>query len=368
MKHLTRALIAFSLLMMALCLMTACGEKLPADYLDGTDVVIDNETPFVYAPETDVKITLPTDGWECSVLEYVAECCSTIDDATYRYQSVSQYFGNKPVRELVKDDETLYYTVYSLTDHSLLYLYFETSGDDYICSHYFTADGREDDVTKDFVLPQDLPTAILGDKLPKRCYLDYYSQDEIIKRNKNEWAGYYHACNTAQLPHNVNADPEGNRADDFIRCIELVTFDIDPTETEGGYSGMYVYDAYVYEDGTGSLYFYHLCDKNYLPSYTYTLLQKEIIPLTSDEVTALMNLLDTWNFADQPTWNPEEMSGTDGSSTLIYATYDNGENLISMWEPTARYPHYHIRTAIEDLVRAHVTVEEGRVYRLELYE
>ena len=38
------------------------------------------------------------------------------------------------------------------------------------------------------------------------------------------------------------------------------------------------------------------------------------------------------------------------------------EHLIVMWSASERYAHYHIRTALENLVRAHVTVEEGRIY------
>ena len=94
--------------------------------------------------------------------------------------------------------------------------------------------------------------------------------------------------------------------------------------------------------------------------------------LTAEEVSTVVNVMIEQDFANHPTWNPEERTGFDGSSTDIFAAgnFGNGweAHLISMWEPEEKHPHYHIRTAIENLVRAHITVEEGRIYRPDLYE
>ncbi len=373
MKKLTRALIAFSLFLLTLCLLTACGEKLPTDYVKGTDVVIDNETPFVYAPETDIRIKLSEDDPVAviDILTYVTQITSHPEELDTDYHTLIKHFGNKPVREFVKEDETLYYTVYSLTDNELLYLYLEKNGGQYLCSDYFTADVREDDVTKDFVLPQDLPTAILGDKLPSTCYLENYTPEEIAKNNEWKWSWYYDTCNQINIPHSINHDRDGVECIKFIRCIESVSFDL--VRDDGNtYHGYYVYDLYVHENGAGVLYFYHLYYKNWLQQSAYHIIQEETIHLTAEEVASVVSVMVEQDFAHHPTWNPEEFQGFDGSSTDIFAAGNFGEkyehHLISMWEPTARYPHYHIRTAIEDLVRAHVTVKEGRVYRPDLYE
>jgi hypothetical protein len=168
-----------------------------------------------------------------------------------------------------------------------------------------------------------------------------------------------------------SADEKGRT---FIRCMQRVSFDI--MRDDKSYDGFYVYDLLLEEDGRGTLYFYHLDDRDYLPdNYTYRIIQQETIHLTAEEGTALKALLTEWDFMNQPTWNPEEYMGFDGTTTYVYATgviggedKRYGSNLIVMWEPTSRNAHYHIRTAIEDLVRAHVTVEEGRIYRKDLYE
>ncbi len=369
MKKLTRTLIAFSLLVLTLCLLTACADKRPADYLDRSDVVIDNETPFVYAPETDIRIKLSKDDPAAviDILTYVTQITSHPEELNTDYQTLIKYFGNKPVRELIKEAETLYYTVYSLTDNCLLYLYLEKNGDQYLCSDYFTADGREDDVTKDFVLPQDLPTSILGDALPKHCYLDYYSEEEIVRRSTLKWDYYSQMVAYSCLGELTATDPEGRPSVSQLRCIHDVTFDT-VVVGEYGYNGMYVYDLYVYEDGTGSLYFYHFSDKDLKINKAYTLLQEEVIPLNTMTVTAIADMLTEWDFVNQLAWNPEEFSGMDGATTNLQSSGAWGDGFISMWEPTARYPHYHIRTAIEEIVRAHMTVEQGRVYRPDLYE
>ena len=64
----------------------------------------------------------------------------------------------------------------------------------------------------------------------------------------------------------------------------------------------------------------------------------------------------------------KEKMGFDGGTTYVYGRNSFGENLIVMWDAREPQPHYYIRKAIEDLVRAHITVEEGIVYRPELYE
>lgn len=198
-----------------------------------------------------------------------------------------------------------------------------------------------------------------------------YTPDENAENVAGEWASYYRLCNEVNIPHSIHVDRDNVFSYPFIRCIQSVSFDI--VRNDKSFHGVYVYDIYVHDDGSGVLYFYHLDDQNYMPSYTYTLIQEETVSLTAEEVASVVDVMVEWDFANHPTWNPEEHIGFDGSGTKIFAagTFGGGgyeEHLISMWEPTPRYPHHHIRTAIEDLVRAHVTVEEGRIYRKDLYE
>jgi hypothetical protein len=236
------------------------------------------------------------------------------------------------------------------------------------------ADGREDDMLRGMVLDKDLPSAIVGDNLPPECYLDFYDAETILENNLLQWEYYYSACNYVNIPHATLMSSADEKGRTFIRCMQRVSFDI--MRDDKSHDGFYVYDLLLEEDGGGTLYFYHLDDRDFLPdNYTYRIIQQETIPLTAEEGTALKALLTEWDFMNQPTWNPEEYMGFDGTTTYVYATgviggedKRYGSNLIVMWEPTSRNAHYHIRTAIEDLVRAHVTVEEGRIYRKDLYE
>ena len=354
-----------------LCLPACSGKnKLPADYVKGDEVVIDNETPFVYSDKTKRVINKTVWGVkrEYGLWDFADFCCGTSDTEQETYAFFASYFGAKPIRELVTEEGTVYYTVYSLSQYRLLYLFLEKSGEEYLCDSVFAADGREDDTLRGMVLDKDLPTAIVGDHLPPECYLDFYSPEKILENNLREWNYYYSACNGVNIPHATLMRSANEKARTFIRCMQRVSFDID--RDGESYDGYYVYDLLLEEDGSGTLYFYHLDDKDYLPdNYTYRIIQQETIALTAEEGNALKALLVEWDFVNQPTWNPEEYMGFDGTTTFVYATgliggEDRlyGTNLIVMWEPTSRNAHYHIRTAIEDLVRAHVTVEEGRIY------
>ena len=371
MKRILCLTLALLLTLTACLILPACSGKnqRPADYLKGEEPVIDNETPFVYSDKT--KRVINKNVWgvkrEYGLWDFADFCCGTLDTPQETYAFLASYFGNKPIRELVTEEETVYYTVYSLSRYNLLYLFLKKSGEEYLCDSVFTADGREDDTLRGKVLDKDLPTAIVGDKLPPECYLDFYSSEEILENNLREWNYYYSACNGVNIPHAtlMRSASEKNRT--FIRCMQRVSFDIE--RDEKSYDGYYVYDLLLEENGSGTLYFYHLDDKDYLPdNYTYRIIQQETISLTAEEGTALKALLVEWDFVHQPTWNPEEYMGFDGTTTYVYAKGNvdkddgYGTNLIVMWEPTSRNAHYHIRTAIEDLVRAHVTVEEGRIY------
>lgn len=381
MKKLICVLTTLSLLVMALCLLTACGEKLPADFAKGEDVRIDNETPFVYDESSVSTVTVKSaftgKPEERSLDEFVRAW--TDDEEAIPYSTIAGYFGNKIVRHFTADGKDSYYTVYSLPDNQIFYLFLcMRDGVLYLDQEYYLYNSAWPIDIRDeyaytmtvYIYEQDLPSAILGDKLPAKCYLENHTPKDIAKNVEREWAYYYDMCNQVNIPHSNYADQELVVSYPHIRCIQSVSFDI--VRDEKGYDGVYVYDLYVHEDGGGVLYFYHLDDQNYLPTYTYTLIQEETISLTAEEVASVTDVMVEWDFANHPTWNPEEFSGFDGSTTYVFGRGQFGgsyvHHLISMWDPTARYPHYHIRKAIEDLVRTHVTVEEGRIYRPDLYE
>ncbi len=192
---------------------------------------------------------------------------------------------------------------------------------------------------------------------------DMPSNAKILAKNKEMWTDYYRRCNAVNVPHSAYVTPDGREAENFIRCMYRVFFD-----NGLDYEGVYVYDIYLTDDDTGILYFYHLIGDNPGETYSYTLLQSESVSLTSEMGLNFIVLMSELNFENQPTWNPDEKLGMDGGTTYVYGRGNFGENLIVMREAKETDPHSYIRTAIEDLVRAHITVEEGMVYRPELYE
>lgn len=379
MKRIVCTSLALLLTLSALLFLPACSLKsnLPADFVKGDEAVVDNETPFVYDEssvryydyEYEGKEYSDTVAWRCYLLEE--------SEHEYTYSSIASLFGNKIVRHYTEGGKDTYYTVYSLPDNKLFYmslcmkdgvLYLDQ---DPYCVLNETFDARRGDGLEGYVYEQDYPDAILGDQLPSDCYLENYTPEEIAEKIEFQWASYYNTCNQINIPHSLNHDRDGVECSKFIRCIQSVSFDL-VREDGNTYHGCYVYDLYTYRDGTGVLYFYHLYYENFLLQSAYHIIQEETIPLTAEEVSSVVDVMIEQDFANHPTWNPEGFVGMDGSSTDVFAAGNFGNDwtwhLISMWEPTSHYPHYHIRTTIENLVRAHITVEEGRIYRADLYE
>ena len=375
MKRILCTAFALLLTLSVILILPACSDKRADDYLKGEEIVIDNETPYIYDPAQNVimKVT-DQDGipWEYDVYDYGEGCCYRTDDKTYTYDSVIKYYGNKPIRMLETEEETLYYTVYSLDDNTLCYIYFEKVGEDYVLEQCYRADAREDSYMADITYPHDLPSAILGNQLPEECYLDYYPPEEIERRNNLQWEFYGEDCSRAGIPTDpftsdfycdLYAQGRHKEVDGAIRCIQSVSFDTEEGDPESEdytiHHGSYFYDIYVFTDGTGVLFFTHFNTDVYP---RYAVWQKEEIKLSVIEVQKLTTLLDVWDFDNIPTWNPEEVSGFDGETTTVFTKGLGHHNLTSMWSASERDAVYHIREAIEEIVRDHVTVERGRIY------
>ena len=347
-------------IVLALLLIPTAIPALSACSADGCGI-IDNTTPYTYTEPAQSTVTINDSDWE--LYEYAFTCM--LEGRCL--ESIAEHFGESFVR--YQKDKERYYTVYSLPDNKILYVFLKKKNGHYIVDSLDYASTLEDVIFKGRLPEQDLPSAIIGDRLPAKNTLAYYSEEKIAEKNAQVWEGYEDFIRRVSLSAFTGRDPAGQETNALIRCMHSVSFDTVGGEYgDTGYHGRYTYDVYLYKDGTGSLYFYHHRDPGQAEIEIDELIQKEIISLTTEEVAALCSLMEETHFAAHPTWNPEELLGMDGSYTRVYATDGQGEHLIGMWEPGEKYPHYHIRTAIEDLVRAHITVEEGRIYRPELYE
>ena len=386
MKRILCLTLALLMTLSALLCLPACSgqNKLPADFVKGDEIVIDNETPFVYDESTVRYYEYEYEGREYS--DTIAWRCFWLEDSEheYTYSSIAKLFGNKIVRHYTEDGQDTYYTVYSLPDNRLFYmsLYMKDGvlywNKDLYSGLNETYDARWVEGWKGTVYEQDFPAAILGDALPADCYLDYYSPEEIERRNNLQWEFYGEDCSRAGIPTDpftsdfycdLYAQGRHKEVDGAIRCIQSVSFDTEEGDPESEdytvHHGAYFYDIYVFTDGTGILFFTHF---NTDVHPRYAVWQKEEIKLSVIEVQKLTTLLDVWDFDNIPTWNPDEFSGFDGETTTVFTKGLGHHNLTSMWSATERDAVYHIREAIEEIVRDHVTVERGRIYNLAWYE
>ena len=374
-KFMSLCLTLAMLLALPLCF-TACSNP-PDDFVKGDEAVIDNDTPFVYDESTVKTFYVQNKQLQYKEEITVESFCRSCDQDT-PYSKFISYFGNKVVRRYTEDEQDTYYTVYSLPDNQIFYVFlYEKDGVLYFDPKHpvniinSPCDIRDTTISR-YVYEQDLPTAILGDKLPSYCYLEYYPPEEIERMNNLQWEFYARFCDRAGM----TSDPlvsdyycdlyeqgRHEEIDGVIRCMQSVSFDTEVGDpNDEGYTahhGAYTYDIYVFNDGSGILFFTHF-NTDIHPRFAVW--QTEEITLSKAEVDTLKNLLDEWDFKNIPTWNPEEFSGFDGENTYVYTKGLGHDNLISMWQSTERYGIYHIREAIEEIVRNHVTVERGRIY------
>ncbi len=353
-----RIFVFILLLVLLLPTFTSCigfKEKkvLPADFVDGDDIVIDNETPFVFGESTE-----PEDGY------YLLYFIAWENDYTYSY--FADWCGNKIIRHFQNGDVERYYTIYSCEDNTLFYLFLKPDGNgNFLMDSCDYMDIRYEELIPDsFLFTYDYPSSIIGDRLPSHCLKENQSFETIDWQVSGTWKLYEEHCYEAALESHVSIQHEKdvngeykNKA--FYRIIQNVSFDVIYDERYA-YSGSYVYDIRFFADGSGELHYRHYIFEEF-PKYTMD--QEEIVALTVDEVTTLKNCIDSNRFFEIPTWNPEEFIGSDGEYTYILGfNPTNSTHLIQMWESTPRYGIYHIRTAVENLVREKIEVTSGSVY------
>ncbi len=363
------------LLAFPLCF-TACSSS-PADFAKGDEAVVDNEIPFVYDESTVKTFYVQNKQYQFKEEITVESFCRSCDQDT-PYNKFMTYFGNKVVRRYTEGERDTYYTVYSLPDNQIFYvfLYEKDNALYFDPTHPVNIINRPRDIRdttiSEYVYEQDLPSAILGDKLPSFCYLEYYPPEEIERMNNLHWEFYASFCDRAGMTSSpfvsdyycdLYEQGRHEEVEGAIRCMQSVSFDTEignPNDEDYTvHHGAYTYDIYVFNDGTGILFFTHF-NADIYPRHAAW--QTEEITLSKAEVDILKNLLVQWDFQNIPTWNPEEFTGFDGETTFVYTAGLGHDNLISMWESTERYGICHIREAIEEIVRDHVTVKLGRIY------
>ncbi|MBQ4598673.1 MAG: hypothetical protein IJB19_02040 [Clostridia bacterium] len=301
--------------------------------------MIDNETPYVYDASTYHDRALTTVLQNC--IEYPEE---------FSYETLVEYAGNKIVRHYVNGESEYYYTVYSYRNNYLLYIFLEKNEDRYTCKEdqLYTILYNDSWLT-DKVFAQDLPSVILGDNKPDWAYADYYSLQEINAKIEQRWRWYTNHCKKVSLSALAEDvfDTAEKPLEYVYRTVQYKMFDT-ITDNRFASGGIYNYDLCLYKDGTAELVYRH-----YDEGSPYVLLREMRIALDSEEQARIEATLSEWDLNSIPTWNPEEPLGVDGETTYILGTNGYDTHLASMWCAGDRYGIYHIRTALEETVRAH---------------
>ncbi len=337
----------------------------PSDYLPGSEIVIDNTIPFVYDTkllEND-RFPVKVEGkvYSVTVMDMFNYCANTEKNT---YADFISYCGNKPVRHVKSGDKDFYYTVYSLSNYRLLYLLLEPNENGTLMLPDFAQSPADaaDILHPDLILDHDQPSEILGDNLPDFHRLEYYSPQELMQKNERIRMLYLNACMELELPsvESIQRDMRDENAEQFYRCLQSSAFDVIDHDRNESWHGYYCYDLLLYKDGTGSLHYRHF---KHIGKYEYEIDEEATVSLTAEELAPFKTALETYDFQNIPTWNPQEHLGLDGETTyLIGGTDFYSTHLIGMWESNHRHGIYHLRTALEDLTREKIAPASGRVY------
>lgn len=203
-------------------------------------------------------------------------------------------------------------------------------------------------------------------------------QPEAVRNAERVWDDYISLCNIMGCDPNYEQplDYEGPYAGEVIRCVYVEAFDEslpdDPLSENQHYgpSGGYVYDIYIYGDGSGylhyqqwgSIYTVEINEDGHqqMADDRRVLFSESTTPLTAEEINSVFAVMEQHSYGELPTHNPSMYTGMDGNTTfLVYSSslIDNHADwkghMISAFCAEEGDPCYEIRKAIEVLVLAH---------------
>lgn len=201
---------------------------------------------------------------------------------------------------------------------------------------------------------------------------------ETARLAERVWDDYISHCNIMGCDPNYEQplDHEGSYAGEVIRCVYIEAFDESvpddplPENQLYGPSGGYVYDVYIYGDGSGylhyqqwgSIYTIEIEEDGHrnLIDDRRVLFAESTTPLTAEEIDSIFAVMEQHDYGNIPTHNPAMYTGMDGNTTfLVYSSSlvdDHADwkgHMISAFYAEEGDPCYEIRKAIEKLVIAH---------------
>ncbi len=195
------------------------------------------------------------------------------------------------------------------------------------------------------------------------CALGLYEQERNAKRIRDTeegWADYVWWCDMAEIdPLESYSDiVEGEfRSAKHFRCLHNESFDFRPDGTSS--DGHYLYDLFIFEDGTGLLVYRHYIrvaeeveedGDRYIVGHNELYENAEIF-LTAEEVNSVVDTMVAWDFEHLYTYEPEDYMMLDGDGTFLYDFYLG--HLVQGRCAEEGSGIYEIRKAIEALIVSH---------------
>ena len=199
--------------------------------------------------------------------------------------------------------------------------------------------------------------------------------EKYIRDTEEGWADYAWWCDMAELDPNEDyrdlkedVKEEGPWPEHHFRCFHNESFDFLPDGTSS--DGHYLYDLFIFENGTGLLIYRHYFrmaeeaeedGETYIVGYN-ELIENAEIPLTAEEVTGVVDVMVAWDYAHLYTYIPEDYMIMDGDTTFLrFDTWlfadepykDFRGHLVKGRCAEEGSGIYEIRKAIETLIIAH---------------
>lgn len=196
--------------------------------------------------------------------------------------------------------------------------------------------------------------------------------EKYIRDTEEGWEDYLWWCDLEEsdpFESYLDFEEDGSSEQTHLRCYHNESFDYMPDGT-CVISGTYIYDLFLFSDGTGTLYYRHYITVSEEIEHETAveivshneLYEESQIPLTAEEVNSVVDVMVEWDYAHLYTYVPEEYIILDGDTTFLYCPvwYHADErfegfrgHLVKGRCAEEGSGVYEIRKAIEALIVAH---------------
>lgn len=185
------------------------------------------------------------------------------------------------------------------------------------------------------------------------------------------WHSYMLFCSERGINANYTAPfiAAGEAAEESIRCVYFEPDDLSvpdiplPGIQKVDPSGAYVYDLYIFNDGSGALRYAQwliiLTDEEGTWTSESILHEESTTFLPSEEVQIVLDAMSARNYGEIPSEAPAVDADRDGNLTFVVASTLAGDrkdwngHMITAYNAEADDPCYEIRRAFESIIVSH---------------